>query len=167
MSVETDSPIHSWSSDDLVVLLDAVLDSGSDVPPNSDDDNIDVADNDRRCKRLKVEVLKDTQVSNSYGSSKENLDGAIKALCPHPGFFRNLCYRCGERKNDGGGVPFRYIHEGLRLRTDEISRLRDSDVRSALGFKKLYLILDLDHTLLNSSRLDDISSEEEYLLSTQ
>ncbi|KAH9602286.1 hypothetical protein KSS87_015447 [Heliosperma pusillum] len=119
----------------------------------------------RRCKRLKVEVLEETQVSNSYGLSKENLDGAIKASCPHPGFVRDLCYHCGERINDGGDVAFPYIHRDLRLGTDEISRLRESDVRSVLGRKKLYLILDLDHTLLNSSRLDDISSEEEYLLS--
>ncbi|KAH9625612.1 hypothetical protein KSS87_016088 [Heliosperma pusillum] len=164
MSVEADSPIHSSSSDDLAAVLDAELDSDSDVESYSDDDNKDV-DDDRRCKRLKVEVVEETQVSTSYGLSEENSDGTIKTSCPpHPGFFANLCIRCGERVDDvNGGVPFQYIHKGLRLGTDEISRLRDSDVRSVLGRKKLYLILDLDHTLLNSSRLDDINSEEEYL----
>ncbi|XP_074310609.1 RNA polymerase II C-terminal domain phosphatase-like 4 [Silene latifolia] len=165
MSIETDSPIHSSSSDDFAALLDAELhSSGSDVPSDSDDDKDDVVDDDRRCKRLKVEVLEETQVSTSYGVSTENSDGTIKTSCPHPGFFRDMCIRCGEKVNDVGGVvPFKYIHKDLRLGTDEISRLRDSDVRSVLGRKKLYLILDLDHTLLNSTRLDDISSEEEYL----
>lgn len=51
------------------------------------------------------------------------------------------------------------------LGSDEISRLRDADVRTLLRHKKLYLVLDLDHTLLNSTRLDDLSSEEEYLMS--
>ena len=49
--------------------------------------------------------------------------------------------------------------------SDEISRLRDADVRTLLRHKKLYLVLDLDHTLLNSTRLDDLSSEEDYLMS--
>lgn len=55
--------------------------------------------------------------------------------------------------------------QDLRLGNDEISRLRNADVRSLLRHKKLYLVLDLDHTLLNSTRLEDINSEEEYLKS--
>ena len=55
------------------------------------------------------------------------------------------------------------LWQDLRLGNDEISRLRNADVKSLLRHKKLYLVLDLDHTLLNSTRLEDISSEEEYL----
>lgn len=55
--------------------------------------------------------------------------------------------------------------QDLRLGSDEISRLRSADVTALLRRKKLYLVLDLDHTLLNSTRLEDINSEEEYLKS--
>ncbi|KAF5208448.1 Rna polymerase ii c-terminal domain phosphatase-like [Thalictrum thalictroides] len=46
-----------------------------------------------------------------------------------------------------------------------MARLRGSDLKNLLRNKKLYLVLDLDHTLLNSTRLLDISPEEEYLKS--
>lgn len=54
--------------------------------------------------------------------------------------------------------------QDLKLGTREIERLRGADHKKLLREKKLVLILDLDHTLLNSTRLADISSEEEYLL---
>ena len=55
--------------------------------------------------------------------------------------------------------------QGLRLANDEIARLRNTDTKTVLCDKKLYLILDLDFTLLNSIRLSDISPNEEYLRS--
>ncbi|CBI21670.3 unnamed protein product, partial [Vitis vinifera] len=63
----------------------------------------------------------------------------------------------------GSGVAFGYIHKDLRLGSDEIARLRDTDLKNLLRHKKLYLVLDLDHTLLNSTRLLDITPEELYL----
>ena len=54
--------------------------------------------------------------------------------------------------------------QNLRLANDEMTRLRDKDFKDLLfNRKKLYLVLDLDHTLLNSSRLTDITEEEAYL----
>lgn len=53
----------------------------------------------------------------------------------------------------------------MRLNQDEISRLRDSDLRFLQRQRKLYLVLDLDHTLLNSTILRDLKPEEEYLKS--
>lgn len=55
--------------------------------------------------------------------------------------------------------------QGLRLHNDEVDRLRKIDLKRALHHKKLYLVLDLDHTLLNSSKLDRMTAEEEYLQS--
>lgn len=55
--------------------------------------------------------------------------------------------------------------QGLRLGNDEIVRLRRTDMKNLLRQKKLYLVLDLDHTLLNSTRLMHITLEEEYLYS--
>ena len=56
------------------------------------------------------------------------------------------------------------ILQDLRLANDEIARLRDRDLKNLLRHKKLYLVLDLDHTLLNSSRMSDIIQEEGYLM---
>lgn len=58
---------------------------------------------------------------------------------------------------------FNYSLQNLRLAPDEVARLREKDLKNLLQHKKLYLVLDLDHTLLNSTRLSDISAEEEYL----
>nr|XP_016479288.1 PREDICTED: RNA polymerase II C-terminal domain phosphatase-like 4 isoform X3 [Nicotiana tabacum] len=52
---------------------------------------------------------------------------------------------------------------GIHTQDDEIARLGDKDLKNLLRHKKLYLVLDLDHTLLNSARLADISAEELYL----
>uniref|UniRef100_A0A453BXD5 RNA polymerase II C-terminal domain phosphatase-like n=1 Tax=Aegilops tauschii subsp. strangulata TaxID=200361 RepID=A0A453BXD5_AEGTS len=52
---------------------------------------------------------------------------------------------------------------GLRLGTTEIDRLRGSDLKNLLREKKLILILDLDHTLINSTKLHDISAAENNL----
>ncbi|KAL9229362.1 hypothetical protein vseg_004837 [Gypsophila vaccaria] len=161
MSVATDSPVNSSSSDDFAALLDAELDSGSsDASPDIDDDDVE---DDDRIKRRKIMVQEETQVSTSYTINEKNSDGAIKSSCPHPGFLRDMCIRCGEKVDHVGGVAFGYIHKDLRLGTDEISRLRDADIKILLHRKKLCLVLDLDHTLLNSTRIEDITSEEQYL----
>ncbi|KAK6151454.1 hypothetical protein DH2020_014089 [Rehmannia glutinosa] len=84
-------------------------------------------------------------------------------MCPHPGVYAGMCMRCGQEMDDEFGVAFGYIHKKLRLASDEISRLRDKDLKNLLRDRKLYLILDLDHTLLHSARLLDITVEEGYL----
>ncbi|XWS52292.1 hypothetical protein CRYUN_Cryun11dG0055600 [Craigia yunnanensis] len=74
-----------------------------------------------------------------------------------------MCILCGQRLDDESGVTFGYIHKGLRLGNDEIVRLRSTDMKNLLRHKKLYLVLDLDHTLLNSTQLMHLTHEEEYL----
>ncbi|KAK4392798.1 RNA polymerase II C-terminal domain phosphatase-like 4 [Sesamum angolense] len=86
-----------------------------------------------------------------------------KNMCPHPGVYAGMCMRCGQKMDDESGVAFGYIHKNLRLANDEIARLRDKDLKNLLRHKKLCLVLDLDHTLLNSARLPDITVEEGYL----
>lgn len=56
------------------------------------------------------------------------------------------------------------ILQDLRLADDEITRLRERDLKNLLRHKKLILVLDLDHTLLNSTRLSDVTQEEGYLM---
>ena len=55
--------------------------------------------------------------------------------------------------------------QGLRLNDGEIDRLRNTDIKKSLNNKKLYLVLDLDHTLLNTTLLNHVTAKEEYLMS--
>ncbi|XLR18297.1 hypothetical protein HN51_019001 [Arachis hypogaea] len=76
-----------------------------------------------------------------------------------------MCIRCGQKLDSESGVTFGYIHKGLRLHDQEISRLRNTDANNLRNRRKLYLILDLDHTLLNSTHLAHLNSEELHLIS--
>ncbi|KAJ9162833.1 hypothetical protein P3X46_022575 [Hevea brasiliensis] len=187
MSLVTDSPVHSSSSDDFAAFLDAELDSkSSDSSPNeegakgefdsdsSDSSTNEEAENDsdtenQRIKRSRVEKLEnieDPKRSTSNGSLEQNLGASSsKDACIHPGSFGDMCILCGQKLNEETGVTFGYIHKGLRLGNDEIMRLRNTDVKNLLCHKKLYLVLDLDHTLLNSTQLMHMTLEEEYLKS--
>ncbi|XP_020519619.1 RNA polymerase II C-terminal domain phosphatase-like 4 isoform X3 [Amborella trichopoda] len=81
-----------------------------------------------------------------------------------------MCIRCGEQKDDETvarketAVAFNYIHKDLKLGAEEVARLRATDLKNLYRRRKLYLVLDLDHTLLNSTRLVDVSPEEEAYL---
>ncbi|KAK6151455.1 hypothetical protein DH2020_014090 [Rehmannia glutinosa] len=109
-------------------------------------------------KRCGTTVVRNASTIPSLcGSSRK------KNMCPHPGVYAGMCMRCGQEMDDEFGVAFGYIHKKLRLANDEISRLRDKDLKNLLRDRKLYLILDLDHTLLHSTRLPDITVEEGYL----
>ncbi|XP_017225547.1 RNA polymerase II C-terminal domain phosphatase-like 4 [Daucus carota subsp. sativus] len=177
MSVVSDSPVHSSSSgDDFASFLDAELDSASDTSPEPGDED-DENENDENendydselfsTKKQKVE-LSDKAV-DSYGSTSSGTGTKLEVsieedICTHPGVIGGMCIRCGQ-KTDGeqSGVAFGYIHKDLRLANDEIARLRNNDLKNLFRHKKLNLVLDLDHTLLNSTQFRHIMPEEEYL----
>ncbi|KAH8481832.1 hypothetical protein H0E87_029350 [Populus deltoides] len=190
MSLVTDSPVHSSSSDDFAAFLDTELDSKSSASSASDDEapnqrHSDSAassspdqdkeaeeddDSDFRSKGVKrskvetVEIVEDDGGTTSFASLKHNSEASIsKEICTHPGSFGTMCIVCGQLLDGESGVTFGYIHKGLRLGNDEIVRLRNTDMKNLLRHKKLYLILDLDHTLLNSTQLMHMTLDEEYL----
>ncbi|EYU37264.1 hypothetical protein ABFS82_02G094600 [Erythranthe guttata] len=181
MSLAEDSPAHSSSSDgdDLVAFLDAELDIASDGEADSeevaDDEDSDNGDEDddldlKRVKRRKMELSEDVNfdvINSQSSSSAEQILSAgsspKKNTCLHPGVYAGMCMKCGQKMDDESGVAFGYIHKNLRLANDEIDRLRDRDLKNMLRHRKLCLVLDLDHTLLNSARLHDITEQEGYL----
>ncbi|RHN74387.1 putative protein-serine/threonine phosphatase [Medicago truncatula] len=81
----------------------------------------------------------------------------------HPGSFGGICIHCGQKVDGESGVSFGYIHKGLKLDDKEISRVRSRDVKNLLNRRKLCLVLDLDHTLLNTTSLHRLSPEEMHL----
>ncbi|XP_019163218.1 PREDICTED: RNA polymerase II C-terminal domain phosphatase-like 4 isoform X2 [Ipomoea nil] len=196
MSLTVDSPAHSSSSDDLAAFLDAELETASGTSSELEDVEAEVEEGEEegkddeeqyedenedwgedgdgkdnsdasRIKRRRVAIDECTGDTESSKSRGEPAETSVKMnTCTHPGVIGGMCIRCGQLVDDESGVSFGYIHKNLKLTYDEVARLREKDLKNLLQHKKLYLVLDLDHTVLNSTRISDISAEEEYLKDT-
>ena len=107
--------------------------------------------------------------------AKTNDDDVDDACPPHPAFMFDICVRCGKRRekgdddaSGGGGgagggdksTSMRYIHEGLELSASELEKAKREEKRRVLTSGKLLLVLDLDHTLLNSARFSELTQEQ-------
>ncbi|OMO93358.1 hypothetical protein CCACVL1_06523 [Corchorus capsularis] len=93
-----------------------------------------------------------------------------KVKCKHLASIGNMCIICGERvgiQESGVRFGYIYIHKSLSLGNDEIDRLRSACTKNLVSQRKLCLVLDLDHTLLHSTRLIDLKPEEEEYLKAQ
>jgi len=55
----------------------------------------------------------------------------------------------------------RYLSAGLEVREEVVNQLRNDELRRVLAQRKLLLILDLDHTLLNSARITDVRADNQ------
>ncbi|CAG7879906.1 unnamed protein product [Brassica rapa] len=172
MSVASDSPVHSSSSDDLAAFLETELDSDSDSSSGSfpieeaAEDDAEVSNH--RLKRRKLDHLetKIEEVASVNFSQEISEASSSKLPCQHPGTFGNMCIVCGQRvEEEETGISFTYIHKGIKFHEDEVTRMRDIDMKMLQSQRKLCLVLDLDHTLLNSTVLRDLRPEEEYLKS--
>ena len=51
--------------------------------------------------------------------------------------------------SNGHSTKLEHFLQGLRLHNVEIVNLKEADKKNLLIHKKLYLVFDLDHTLLN------------------
>nr|GEV60525.1 RNA polymerase II C-terminal domain phosphatase-like 4 [Tanacetum cinerariifolium] len=86
-----------------------------------------------------------------------------KDICTHPGGFGGMCVKCREKRDNQSGVPFKkqsFSHD-VWLSDDEAARIRERDLKNLLRHKKLFLVLDLDHTLLNSTHFIDGDTTQE------
>lgn len=113
-------------------------------------------------------------------------ESATEEGCPpHPGIIHGVCIRCGrnvqeeeerdrwerekkatrhahrEHKKElqSHEVKLSYIKEGFRVSRAEAERIRGLERNRMREAKKLYLILDLDHTLLNSSKYTEVDQQ--------
>ncbi|XVF54610.1 hypothetical protein PTKIN_Ptkin05aG0195600 [Pterospermum kingtungense] len=162
-----ETEVYSSSSDGVVPLLDDELELCSSGSLHKEDDNNNkniTNDNDndfdddlelQRNKRAKIQKLEVIEEKKEVSS---------KDLCTHPGSFKQMCILCGKRLDDEeSGIPLSYIHKDLRLGKCEMVRLRSTDMKNLSCQKKLYLVLDLDNTLLNSTELRCLKPGEKYL----
>eukprot|EP00962_Isochrysis_galbana_P011022 scaffold3088_cov107-Isochrysis_galbana.AAC.1 len=66
-----------------------------------------------------------------------------------------------EARRRRGLVQFSYgTYEGVELSASEVRKLKAEERASLLASRKLVLVLDLDHTLLNSATLHELSTEQ-------
>ena len=84
----------------------------------------------------------------------------------------DICIRCGLKKEKGdaeekgtsGSTAVRYIHQGLEMSNTELEKAKREEKARILRSGRLVLVLDLDHTLLNSARFSELSQEEHYVM---
>ncbi|XP_026431161.1 RNA polymerase II C-terminal domain phosphatase-like 4 isoform X2 [Papaver somniferum] len=144
MSVDGDSS----GSEDFSALIDEEL-----AGISSDSDMFDDDEEELHCSTSVEPVAQSSDLSVHLET------------CAHPSLIKVMCVKCGRMVDNASAVALGYIHQDLKVDSDELARLRDKDLKSLLGKKKLYLVLDLDHTLLNSTHFHHISPDEEYLKS--
>eukprot|EP00250_Pteridium_aquilinum_P022100 c25301_g1_i1 orf=498-2045(-) len=178
-------PSSPSGSEDFAAFLDAELQSGSsDTKSHSDNgDNIIRAEESnqdfppqkgkkrKQCDNDSDVSSRPTPASSLVDSQVSDIDGAVKnnSCPPHPGFLYGLCIRCGllkpsDEPTDERNVALRYIHVGLEVSRSEAERIRSNELEKILSKRKLYLVLDLDHTLLNSARFVEVTFDEDAYL---
>ncbi|KAM1260407.1 RNA polymerase II C-terminal domain phosphatase-like 4 isoform X1 [Malus sylvestris] len=81
-------------------------------------------------------------------TEKQKAEASSKEACTHPGSFQDMCYVCGLPVNE---KDFGYEDKGLMLKNEELERVKKLGIKKLLHRKKLYLVVDVDHTLLNSA----------------
>ena len=130
----------------------------------------------RAVKRRRVPAPSASGAGETVSARGTTAGGTTVSSCPpHPGFLHDICVRCGTRREKnaasrGGGSGFdgtvkkstsmRYIHAGLELSNDELEKAKREEKQRVLLSGKLLLVLDLDHTLLNSARFAELTQAE-------
>ncbi|KAM7280332.1 hypothetical protein ACFE04_007466 [Oxalis oulophora] len=80
-----------------------------------------------------------------------SLNYSFQHCCKHPQVIHQVCRYCNYFIADQHyGIPFNYVHPGLRLSREETARYRKICTDNVLTQRKLHLILDIDHTLLHA-----------------
>lgn len=83
--------------------------------------------------------------------------GPMHTLAPPPARSPPLAERPALRR--ARRRARRYIHRGLEISRSEAERMRQGTASRVQAGRKLLLMLDLDHTLLNSSRFGEVDPE--------
>ncbi|GJM87129.1 hypothetical protein PR202_ga03053 [Eleusine coracana subsp. coracana] len=95
--------------------------------------------------------------ANKNKMNPGGIDGAASLCPPHPGFVYGLCFLCGAKEEEDAAEEV--AAEGPAPEKKSIPRA--SHLGTLPRARKLTLVLDLDHTLLNSTELNDLSPIEQ------
>ncbi|KAL4452377.1 hypothetical protein ABPG75_008039 [Micractinium tetrahymenae] len=151
-------------SDDLEALLEAELEAELAAELGVEDDLSSDA------PAAKKQRLATGPAATAAAAAAPAGAAAAPSVCPpHPGFMGGLCIRCGALRDEAEekGVALSYIHHGLEVSKQEAERLRQGTADRLLASRKLLLILDLDHTLLNSTRFAEVPPQADQQLRAQ
>ncbi|XP_030937272.1 RNA polymerase II C-terminal domain phosphatase-like 4 [Quercus lobata] len=93
---------------------------------------------------------------DDYDDFDDTPEENTEKTCLHPCVFRGKCVSCET-------IALKYVHQGmwLWLNKDEMDRIRKIESEKLLEDKKMVLVLDLDQTLIHSTR------QEKYLRTPQ
>ena len=83
--------------------------------------------------------------------------------CSHEISFHGMCAECGSLVDENPSNSVRYL-DGIRLSQQQMNAEKKYTEQNLLKQKKLILILDLDHTLLNSAHFKDLTAKEKRAL---
>ncbi|CAH2053292.1 unnamed protein product [Thlaspi arvense] len=112
---------------------------------------------ERKPKRQNIDPEIDNELSSSSSSSSRS--------CRHWCVRHGVCAACNSMVEDHHGLTFNYISEGLQLSHDAVALTKRLLTKlSCLYEKKLHLVLDLDHTLLHTTRVPRLTEAEKYLI---
>ena len=136
----------------------------------------------RAVKRARVPLRPGSRVIGDSSGTADSVASASKPATaqtkcpPHPGFLHDICVKCGVRRakqltnvstddnTQTQSTSMRYIHAGLELSTESLNQAKREEKDRVMRSGKLMLVLDLDHTLLNSARFAELTQEQHDLL---
>jgi len=72
-----------------------------------------------------------------------------------------------KKEENGKTTAVRYLHEGLTVSDKLLREAKREERKATLKQGKIFLVLDLDHTVLNSCRFDEVNDEERATLDTK
>lgn len=107
------------------------------------------------CIRCGIEKTKAEQ------EEKRNRPGG--SLSPRSEYFLGLKQdgsKYASERESPKNMMLNYIHHGLEVSKTEMERAKRKTKEQALERRKLLLVLDLDHTLLHSTRMVDVDEED-------
>ncbi|KAH7286304.1 hypothetical protein KP509_32G000100 [Ceratopteris richardii] len=156
---ENSSSSKTDPESDDAFTFDTELDGDDDLDPLMKEEL------DRIVKRQKLDDHEESPKQTSVIDIVSDGNSRSKPCPPHPGFLHGMCIRCGflkpsDEEGDKHSVALRYIHAGLEVSCQEAERIKRTELQKISARRKLYLVLDLDHTLLNSARFMEVTSDE-------
>ncbi|KEH38221.1 hypothetical protein MTR_2g063930 [Medicago truncatula] len=118
-------------------------------------------------KQHELEVSSENKASTSEGTVEQKLGTFDRFSCFFIFFARNKHGRTPRPLEQGvvlscefAAMEMEYLNHGLRLHDEEISRVRSLHTRNLLNRRKLCLVLDLDHTQINTTSLHPLNPKE-------
>ncbi|CAN7011450.1 unnamed protein product [Brassica rapa subsp. trilocularis] len=107
-----------------------------------------------RAKRQRIELVINT---SSYLPSSRR--------CRHWFVRYGICTTCKSTVDESQGRAFDYLSHGLQLSHEAVAVTKHlTTLVSCSNEKKLHLVLDLDHTLLHTTRIPRLTQAEKYLI---